>query len=86
MFIPERGYSEVVRLVNGGGTWTLPVSPYSPIGSQKWYVPVATAYSANVTAVGASTPGGELTATIAVSIYIDSNMYTDDSTNNTWAH
>ena len=89
MFIPERGYNEVVRLVNSGGTWTLPVSPYSPIGAQKWYVPVwfpdATMYSANVTAVGASTPGGELTATIPVSIYINSNMYTDDSTNNTWA-
>ena len=89
MFIPERGYSEVVRLVNGGGTWTLPVSPYSPIGAQKWYVPVwfpdATTYSANITAVGASTPGGELTATIPVNIYIDSNMYTDDSTNNALA-
>ena len=90
MFIPERGYNEVVRLVNSGGTWTLPVSPYSVIGAQKWYVPVwfpdATIYSANITAVGASTPGGELTATIPVNIYIDSNMYTDDSTNNTWAH
>ena len=89
MFIPERGYSEVVRLVNGGGTWTLPVSPYSPIGAQKWYVPVwfpdATTYSANITAVGASTPGGELTATIPANIYIDSNMYTDDSTNNALA-
>ena len=90
MFIPERGYNEVVRLVNSGGTWTLPVSPYSPIGAQKWYVPVwfpdATTYSPNITAVGASTPGGELTATIPVNIYIDSNMYTDDSTNSTWAH
>ena len=89
MFIPERGYNEVVRLVNNGGTWTLPVSPYSVIGAQKWYVPVwfpdATTYSANITAVGASTPGGELTATIPVNIYIDSNMYTDDSTNNAWA-
>ncbi len=90
MFIPERGYGEVVRLANSGGSWTLPVSPYSPIGAQKWYVPVwfpdATTYSANITAVGASTPGGELTATIPINIYIDSNMYTDDSTNNTWAH
>lgn len=89
MFIPERGYNGVVRLVNNSGTWMLPVSPYSPIGAQKWYVPVwfpdATTYSANITAVGASTPGGELTATIPVNIFVDSNMYTDDSTNNTWA-
>ena len=89
MFIPERGYHEVVRLVNSGGIWTLPVSPYSAIGAQKWYVPVwfpdATTYSANITAVGASTPGGELTATIPVNILIDGNMYQDDSTNNTWA-
>ena len=89
MFIPERGYHEVVRLVNSGGTWTLPVSPYSAIGAQKWYVPVwfpdATTYSANITAVGASTPGGELTATIPVNILIDGNMYQDDSTNSTWA-
>lgn len=64
-------------------------STASVIGAQKWYVPVwfpdATTYSANITAVGASTPGGELTATIPVNIYIDSNMYTDDSTNNAWA-
>ncbi len=89
MFIPERGYHEVVRLVHSGGTWTLPVSPYSAIGAQKWYVPVwfpdATTYSANITAVGASTPGGELTATIPVNILIDGNMYQDDSTNSAWA-
>ena len=89
MFIPERGYNEVVQLVKSGSTWTLPVSPYSVIGAQKWYVPVwfpdATTYSANITAVGASTPGGELTATVPVNILIDGNMYQDDSTNNTWA-
>ena len=89
MFIPERGYHEVVRLVKSGSAWTLPVSPYSVIGAQKWYVPVwfpdATTYSANITAVGASTPGGELTATIPVNILIDGNMYQDDSTNNAWA-
>ena len=89
MFIPERGYHEVVRLVKSGSVWTLPVSPYSAIGAQKWYVPVwfpdATTYSANITAVGASTPGGELTATIPVNILIDGNMYQDDSTNSAWA-
>lgn len=85
MFVPERGYSEVVRLVRDGNTWTLPVSPWSMVGAKKWYVPVwypdDKAYEPIVTAVGATTPGGELTATVPLSILIQGNMYEDDSTN-----
>ena len=62
MFVPERGYNEVVRLVRDGSTWTLPASPWSMIGAKKWYVPVwfpdDKAYEPIITAVGASTPGG----------------------------
>lgn len=87
MFVPERGYSEVVRLVRDGSTWTLPVSPWSMVGAKKWYVPVwypdDKAYEPIITAVGATTPGGELTATVPLSILIYGNMYEDDSTNST---
>ena len=88
MFVPERGYNEVARLVRDGSTWTLPASPWSMIGAKKWYVPVwypdDKAYEPIVTAVGASTPGGELTATVPLSILIHGNMYEDDSTNSTY--
>ncbi len=88
MFVPERGYNEVVQLVRDGSIWTLPASPWSMIGAKKWYVPVwypdDKAYEPIVTAVGASTPGGELTATVPLSILIRGNMYEDDSTNSTY--
>ena len=85
MFVPERGYNEVVQLVRDGSIWTLPASPWSMIGAKKWYVPVwypdDKAYEPIITAVGASTPGGELTATMPLSILIHGNMFEDDSTN-----
>jgi hypothetical protein len=86
MFIPERGFKEVVRLVRSGDKWMLPVSPYSKIGAKKWYIPVwwpdGKAYEAIITAYGASTPKGELIASAKISIQISGSMYEDDSTNN----
>ena len=87
MRVPESHYETGVLLTKTGSAWTLPVNPSSVKGSSIWFVPVwfpDVPYIGMVTAYGAFTPGGELTASVPVSISINGSMYEDDSTNNAW--
>nr|HMM31740.1 hypothetical protein [Clostridia bacterium] len=87
MRVPESHYETGVLLVKSGSTWVLPVNPSSVKGSAVWFVPVwfpDVPYEGVLTVYGAVTPGGELTASVPVSIAINGSMYEDDSTNNAW--
>ena len=87
MRVPESHYETGVLLNKSGSAWMLPVNPSSVKGSSVWFVPVwfpDVPYIGVVTAYGAFTPGGELTASVPVSIAINGSMYEDDSTNNAW--
>lgn len=87
MRIPETHYETGVQLVKSGTTWSMPVNPISVIGSKVWFVPIwfpDVNYVGVVTSYGAFTPGGELTASMPVTIAINGSMYEDDSTNNAW--
>lgn len=88
VFIPEARYLKAVKMVTAdeGKTWTLPVNTASVVGAKRWYVPVwfpdDKDYIVLVTALGAYTPGGEMTKSGTASIRIKGNMYEDDYTAN----
>jgi len=87
MRIPESHYETGVQLVKSGASWSMPVNPISVIGSKVWFVPIwfpDVNYVGVVTSYGAFTPGGELTASMPVTIAINGSMYEDDATSNAW--
>lgn len=87
MYVPETQYEKAVMLekVSGDGlttTWKLPVNESSPTGARQWYIPAwypdGVEYTVLLTALGAYTPGGELTASETIRIRINGSMYEDD--------
>jgi hypothetical protein len=84
------GYREAVELERApgaGSKWRFPVNPASVKGNRVIYVPVEwpdnSYFMVGFTSRDALSPGGAMCASTEAVVYIDGNMYLDDSTNPT---
>jgi len=89
-YSPVSGYTVAVALERVPGTsgkWRFPVNPTSVKRNRVMYVPVEWPDKSNFkigfTGRDALSPGGALCASTDASVYIDGNMFMDDSTNPT---
>ncbi|MCL2163684.1 MAG: hypothetical protein FWH55_04655 [Oscillospiraceae bacterium] len=87
-YSPASGYSEAVALERSpgaGAKWRFPVNPSSVAGSRVLYVPVewpdGSYFEIRFTGRDAMSPGGAMCASTEAVVFIDGNMYLDDSTN-----
>ena len=89
-YLPTSGFNEAIELERVPGTdnkWRFPVNQASVKGNRVAYVPVEwpdnSYFTIGFTGRDAYSPGGAMCASVNADVYINGNMYSDDSTNPT---